>query len=221
MEVRRVETTELAKLIKSRRSVRIWQDKKVPEELLLQAMELATWAPNGGNRQPWFFYIVVNKDVINSIADATLATAKYVASWPESKALGEMAPLMAQRAGAFRTAPAIIAAAVKKYQSPMDQVFAAREKVDVRASQIRKGEQIVNSRIQTVSAAVSYLVLVLHQMGLGAVWMTGPLQAKAEIEQVLKVPADMDIVALVPIGYPAETPTRDRKPVSEVSRIIR
>ena len=216
-----MEITELAKLIKSRRSIRVWQDKTVAEELLLQAVELATWAPNGGNRQPWFFYVVVNKGVINAIADATLTTAKYVASWPESSALGEMASLMAQRAGAFRTAPAIIAAAVKKYQSPMDQVFAAREKVDARASKMRQGEQTVNSRIQTVSAAVSYLLLVLHQMGLGAVWMTGPLQAKVEIEQILQVSAEMDLVALMPVGYPAETPTRDRKPIGEVTRIIR
>jgi len=30
-----METVELAKLIKSRRSIRAWQDKPVPEELLL------------------------------------------------------------------------------------------------------------------------------------------------------------------------------------------
>ncbi len=37
-----METAELAKLIKSRRSIRVWQDKAVAEELLLQAVELAT-----------------------------------------------------------------------------------------------------------------------------------------------------------------------------------
>jgi nitroreductase len=46
-----METAELAKLIKSRRSIRFWEDKPVPEELLLQAVELATWAPNGANAQ--------------------------------------------------------------------------------------------------------------------------------------------------------------------------
>ncbi len=216
-----METAELANLIKSRRSIRAWQDKNVPEELLLQAIELATWAPNGGNRQPWYFYIIINKDVINAIADATRETAQYVASWPEATELGEMAKTMAQRAGAFRSAPAAIAAAVRKYQSPLDQVLAAREKVDARAAQIRQGEHIVNSRIQTVSSAISHLLLILHQMGLGAVWMTGPLQAKAEIEKILKVPAEMDLVAFIPVGYPDETPVRDRKPVSEVCEIVR
>ena len=216
-----METSELASLIKSRRSIRAWQDKSVPEQLLLQAVGLATWAPNGGNRQPWYFYVIVNRDIINSIADATKATAEYVATWPEAAELGEMVTMMTQRAGAFRSAPAAIVAAVRKYQSPLDQVLAAREKTDARAAQIRQGEHIVNSRIQTVSAAISYLLLVLHQMGLGAVWMTGPLQAKAEIEKILEVPPEMDVVAYIPVGYPDETPVRDRKPVSEVCKIIK
>ena len=71
------------------------------------------------------------------------------------------------------------------------------------------------------SAAVSYLLLVLHQMGLGAVWMTGPLQAKTEIEHILGVPEQMDLVAIIPVDYPAETPTRDRKPISEVCKVIK
>jgi len=36
---------ELSQLIKSRRSVRNWQDKDVPDEVLKQALELATYAP--------------------------------------------------------------------------------------------------------------------------------------------------------------------------------
>ena len=42
-----METTELTKLIKTRRSIRIFQDKPIPEALLMQAVETATWAPNG------------------------------------------------------------------------------------------------------------------------------------------------------------------------------
>ena len=114
-EVCGIETTDLANLIKTRRSIRTWQDKNVPDQLLLQAVELATWAPNGGNRQPWFFYIIVNEEAAN----ATQATAKYVATWPEMTELGEMAAMMAQRAGSFRSAPAAIAVAVRKYQSPL------------------------------------------------------------------------------------------------------
>jgi nitroreductase len=64
-------------------------------------------------------------------------------------------------------------------------------------------------------------MLVLHQLGLGSLWMAGPMQAKADIEKILEIPAGMDVVTLVPVGYPAENPTKDRKPVSEVCKVIK
>jgi nitroreductase len=42
---------DLEKLIKGRRSIRQWKKQEVPDELLKKAVELATWAPNGGNYQ--------------------------------------------------------------------------------------------------------------------------------------------------------------------------
>ena len=80
---------------------------------------------------------------------------------------------------------------------------------------------LANSRIQSVASAISYLLLILHHMGMGAVWMTGPLQAKAEIENILKVPSNLDIIAFIPIGYPAEYPIAgERKPVKEILEIL-
>jgi len=49
----------------------------------------------------------------------------------------------------------------------------------------------------------------------------GPLpQSKGEVEKILNCPSGMDIVALIPVGYPAEKPTRTRKPIKEASTII-
>jgi nitroreductase len=62
--------SELEGLIKGRRSIRAWQDRPVDEKLLLNAIELATYAPNGGNQQNWQFYLIMNKSVINAIADS-------------------------------------------------------------------------------------------------------------------------------------------------------
>lgn len=217
-----MKTAELADLIKSRRSIRSWQNKSVSEDLLCQAIELATYAPNGGNQQNWYFYVILNKKTIGSIADAVQASADYIASWPESASYGGVTARMLQRSSFFRSAPAAIAVAAKQYQSPLEELSAAREKTDPRARQIREARSIANSRIQSVASAIAYLLLILHQMGLGAVWMTGPMQAKVAIERILKVPKEMDLVALVPVGYPAETPAlRERKLVKEVCHIIR
>jgi hypothetical protein len=46
--------------------------------------------------------------------------------------------------------------------------------------------------------------------------------AKGDIERILDVPVGMDLVALVPVGYPAENPApRERKPIQDVTRIIK
>jgi nitroreductase len=58
-----------------------------------------------------------------------------------------------------------------------------------------------------------------HAMGLGASGMTGPLVAEPRLRAILDVPDGWGIVALVPIGRPAEEPTpTDRKPVDKVVR---
>ena len=223
-------TSELATLIKGRRSVRVWQNKPVPEDMLKQAVELATWAPNGANRQNWHFYIIFNKDIIKAIGDAAQTGRDLMASWaktaqisafpaPPTPAPGQAPP---PPRSPFSSAPAVIAVGTMRQDNPMERVFAAGEKIDPKAADMRRWNNTVDARIQSVSAAIAYLLLVLHQMGLGAVWMTGPLpQSKGDVEKILKVPADMDIVALIPVGYPAENPTRDRKPVSEVCTVIK
>jgi len=217
-----VEMTDLASLIRSRRSIRQWQDREVPEELLLRAIELATWAPNGGNQQNWHFYLILNRDTIGAIADAVQASADQIASWAEGSALMGTATGWRGRSSFFRTAPALIAVAAAQYQSALEQVLADHESAAPRAAQMRQWRKVADTRIQSVASAIAYLLLIFHQMGLGAVWMTGPMQAKGDIEKILKVPPETDIVALIPVGYPAETPEgRGRRPVREVCEIVR
>ena len=218
-----METTELTKLIKTRRSIRLFQDKPIPEALLMQAVETATWAPNGSNAQNWRFFIILNKKVINSISDAIQANMKTILSWPEMANVGPAGgrPGNPQPGNPLGTAPALIVVATIRPSNPMVEAMAKRAKTDPKAKEMFKGHQIVAGWTQSTSAAIAYLMLVLHQMGLGSLWMAGPMHAKADIEKILKIPAGMDVVTLVPVGYPAENPTKDRKPVSEVCQIIK
>ena len=225
-----MEFTEFAKLVKTRRSIHRWQDKMVTESQLLQAIELAIWAPNGSNRQSWRFYVILNKEKINSIADTIQSITGEIRSWgqsqtPDGNVIPSGAPPGGQtRVDPLRSAPALIVVASQKYENPRIIEIEERNKKDSEAKKaqaIIDGLRIVNPRIQSVAAAIAYLTLALHQMGLGSVWLTGPLQAKAAIEKLMKIPEDLDILALVPVGYPAETPVKERKPLSEVCEIIR
>jgi len=44
-------------LLKSRRTVNFFEPDPVPRELLLQAIEVARWAPNHKLTEPWHFYL--------------------------------------------------------------------------------------------------------------------------------------------------------------------
>ncbi|MFH0787807.1 MAG: nitroreductase family protein [Pseudomonadota bacterium] len=213
---------EFGELMKTRRSVRKFQDKPVPEDLLVKAIELAAWAPNGGNFQPWKFLIITNKDLIHRMGDAVKAKTELMASWPEAVICGDALERWKRTSDFFRGAPACIAVLMGRYTSIADQVLQARGKIDSAAREIRSYRQMGNSSLQSVAAAMAYLLLVFHYFGLGATWMAGPQQAKKEIEQLLSVAGEWDFVNLIPVGYPAESPaTTGRKPVSEIIRFFR
>lgn len=217
-----VDWKELSELVRTRRSIRKFQDKPVPEEILLKALELATWAPNGGNQQAWRFLIVSNKELIQKMGDAVKAKTELLSSWPEAKQFGETVARWRQTSDFFRGAPVCIVVLMGRYDSIADQILAARGEFDPIAREIRSYRQIGKSSLQTAAAAITYICLFLHHLGLGTTWMAGPLQAKKEIEQLLNVSPQWDFVGLIPVGYPAETPElRPRKPIQEVIRFFR
>jgi nitroreductase len=53
---------EFSDVIKKRRSVRKYSDKKVPEQVITKALRDALLAPNSSNLQPWEFYWVKNPE---------------------------------------------------------------------------------------------------------------------------------------------------------------
>ena len=217
-----IDFAEFGELIRTRRSVRQFQNKSVPEDLLIKALELATWAPNGGNYQPWRFLIVSNKNLIRQMADAVKAKTELIAAWPEARQFGEVVERWRKTSDFFRGAPVCIAVLMGRYSSIADQVLRSRGEADPAGREIRSYRQLGNSSLQSVAAAITYLLLILHFFGLGTTWMAGPQQAKKEIEQILGVAPEWDFVDLIPVGYPAETPKApSRKPVSDVVQFFR
>ncbi|MCL5109991.1 MAG: nitroreductase family protein [Chloroflexi bacterium] len=213
---------ELAALVQSRRSIRRYADREVPDELLQRALDLAVWAPNGGNRQSWAFYVVKDRQLIGKLADAVKAKTELMAGWPEAARFGESVRRWLRTSDFFRNAPVCIAVATGCYESVADQVLAARGAADPQAVQIGEARRVGASRLQSAAAAITTLLLSLHAQGLGACWMAGPQQAKQEIERLLEIPPELDFVALLPVGYPAEEPQPGpRRPRDEVVRFLR
>ena len=214
-----IETLE--RLIKTRRSIRKWKKEEVSDELLKKAVELATWAPNGGNYQGWHFVVVKNKEVIVKMADAVQSAADLIASWPEAKSWEDDVKRYQRNTSFFRNAPACIGVFISEYRSVMDKVLLAREPLDPAANRVMGFRRTAPTAIQSASAAATTMLLAFHQMGLGAIWLASPLMAKKEIEAILKVQADMALVCLIAVGYPDESPQKDRKPVEEALKFVR
>ena len=67
------------------------------------------------------------------------------------------------------------------------------------------------------SAAVTNLLNAAHAIGLGACWVAGDKKPYAEqILNLCGVPQEMRLIALVPIGYPDEIPTVEKRELSDV-----
>lgn len=72
---------QLQTLVKQRRSVRWFQQKKIPETLLLKAIDAARYAPSACNRQPFQFYVAnqaVKAEQMLSLAMGTVGFAQQV-----------------------------------------------------------------------------------------------------------------------------------------------
>jgi nitroreductase len=216
-----MELKELEKLVKERRTIRKWKKQEVSDDLIKKAVEVATWAPNGGNFQGWQFVVVKNREVILKMADAVQSAANKIASWPESLQWKEDMERYRANASFFRNAPVCIGVFVSQYVSALDKPLMARESHDQEAREILVCRKSAPTAIQSAAAAVTTMLLVFQQMGLGAAWLGAPLMAKKEIESILKVSKDLSLVCLVVLGYPDESPHKDRRPVDQVLEFVR
>lgn len=82
------------------------------------------------------------------------------------------------------------------------------------------GDMPCQQRTSTVDAsiALSFIMLAAYEQGLGTCWMGGFTQEG--VRKVLGIPEEYDIVALTPIGYPAEEgAVRQRKPLEEMTYV--
>jgi nitroreductase len=61
------DTFDMLELIKTRRSIRKYQDKEVPKDLIMKVLEAGRWAPSASNNQPWRFVVVRDKELIRKI----------------------------------------------------------------------------------------------------------------------------------------------------------
>jgi len=69
--------------------------------------------------------------------------------------------------------------------------------------------------IQDTAAAIQNIHLVAYSLGLSTCWV-GAFREE-EVKKILKIPSGIRPVAIIPVGYQAETPSpRSRRPVNQI-----
>ena len=176
--------------IRERRSIRKYQSRTVPHELIEQVLVAAGWAPSAHNAQPWRFIVLADESVKRELAEA------MAESWAADMAKDDLnieADKRKVRVERFATAPVLILACLT--MDGMDN-FSDEKR--------QKCER--DLAMQSLGAALQNLLLAAHAKGLGACWFCAPGFCKETVRKVLKIPDEVEPEALIAMGYPAEKP---------------
>ncbi|MEM3486372.1 MAG: nitroreductase family protein [Candidatus Methanomethyliaceae archaeon] len=77
-QVRVQDWNETEKVILTRRSVRLYKDKQVPEELVKRILEAGRFAPSAGNFQPWKFVVVRDPKILTFLEESTIGACQKI-----------------------------------------------------------------------------------------------------------------------------------------------
>lgn len=64
-----VNHNEFKNIIQNRRSVRVYTEEKISDDIVKKCLEIALLAPNSSNLQPWEFYWVTTPDKLKKLQD--------------------------------------------------------------------------------------------------------------------------------------------------------
>jgi len=188
-------------ILSARRSIRQFGPAMPPRELIVRAIEGATYAPSGMNKQPWRFVIVANDAVkAEMVARVSREIETILTLLAGDEYADKVAEYLRNYATLFRTAPVVINVLYREY----GQVIASlldRSNLKYPDNQ----EEAANPAMQSVSAAIENLQLGAQALGLATCWMTAPLFARKQLHELLEVESPWQLAAVIPIGYAATT----------------
>jgi nitroreductase len=168
------------KIIQERRSVKTNNFKEgatVPDEIIKQALTNATWAPNHGKTEPWYF-IVYTGDGIKALSDFQASLYKK-----ESGEKFTEAKYQKLKEG-YLNASHVIAICLKRVASRIPEI----------------------EEIAAVAAAVQNLALTLHAYGYGGYWTTGGVTYYESAKPFFNLNPEDTLMGFYLCGVPMEVP---------------
>lgn len=196
---------DLWDVMRTSSAVRRYRDDPVPDDAIETCLQAATWAPSGGNQQPWKFVVLKSsavRDVITAAAHQTwdvmaefykFSMPDETADDPKSRVLRAMAEHM--RVGG--AAPVLILFCVQPQRG---------------TTELQQGGSIF--------PAVQNFLLAARAHGLGAAITLWHGSCEDELRSMVGIPDDWKIATLLTVGWPKGGHHQvRRKPVGEVAAI--
>lgn len=181
--------------IKSRRAIRSFEDKPVPDAAIQTMLEAATYAPSAINIQPWKFTIVTNREVMKHLSDA--AKPALIGMLPDvgdEGLMGLKKRLSDPQYNIFYNAPLLIF--ISGIKSPYV--------------------------VYDCSMAAQNMMLVAYTLGLGSCWIGTAvgIANSPKVKSELGVPEDHEVHAAIIFGYPKGIPKAPlKRPAVVLKRI--
>ena len=181
-----MDTQNLLKIIQTRRSVRVYKSGKVSDAQLETILEAARWAPSGANTQPWEFVVTRDRKKMKRIREI------YANEWKQRKLED----------------PVHYKGLKKDYVGDVSVLVlvcgdARTKQVYLTTRQPADREKLFQA---SIANAVQQMMLAAAGMNLGTVWVSVREEVEPELRELFKVPHDLRLLWVVPIGHARHWP---------------
>jgi nitroreductase len=196
-------TDDIWEAMSTSRSIRRFRPDPVDDALLTRCLQAATWAPSGGNQQPWRFVVLSSPESRSILATGAAHTLRGV-----QKLYKLERPEPGDDSRAARNSRATFAIHDGAADVPAAVLFCVREQPDT--PPLAQGGSIY--------PAMQNFLLAARACGLGACVTGWHLGIQDEIRAAVGIPDVWNIAGLVIVGWPEGNhgPLR-RRPVAEVA----
>jgi nitroreductase len=179
------------------RAVRRLRPDPIPAPVLERVLEAASWAPTGGNVQPWRVIAVRERALVKRLGE--LYSARWLAYSKQHMAQLAGAP-EALRARTERMLDAGNYLAEHFADTPVVLVFCFNPKL-MAITDLQQGRVSVVGGA-SIYPAVENALLACRAEGLGCVLTTLLCEVEPDVRALLSIPEPWATAAAVPIGYP-------------------
>ena len=196
--------------ILARRSIRKFKPDTVSDELILELMESAHLAPSGTNHQPWRFIVVKTPAIKEQIGERGL-NQKFPSEAPVL--LVCCADMLTYAKDTKKRIQELVDAGV------FGPEFAANYPGLEQTKDAETLKKMIPHAMLNVAIAMEHIALRAVSLGLGTCWVQ--LIKGREIAKILDLPENLVVTAVMPLGYPDQSPPpRPRVPVEEIYKIV-